>query len=99
VLGVLGQDRGGVPLVVDQYAVGALGADGAHEPLGVSVRRGQPRRAAPDRDVLGREYGVEVLGELSAAVADQVGERAGARPGRPGDRGFVASSTRRPGSR
>jgi hypothetical protein len=38
--GVLGQDSGGVAFVVDQDAVGALAADGAHEPLGITVRPG-----------------------------------------------------------
>ena len=36
--GVLGQDSGGVVFVVDQDTVGALAAEGAHEPLGVTVR-------------------------------------------------------------
>jgi hypothetical protein len=35
---VLGQDSGGVVFVVDQDTVGALAAEGAHEPLGVTVR-------------------------------------------------------------
>ena len=35
---VLGQDLGGVMLVVDQDTVSALGADRAHEPLGITVR-------------------------------------------------------------
>lgn len=38
---VFGQDSGGVVLVVDQDAVGALGADRAHEPLGVTSSRGE----------------------------------------------------------
>jgi hypothetical protein len=38
--GVLGQDSGGVAFVEDQDAVGALAADGTHEPLGITVRRG-----------------------------------------------------------
>jgi hypothetical protein len=37
-LGVFRQDPGGVAVVVDQDAVGALGADRAHEPLGITVR-------------------------------------------------------------
>lgn len=32
---ILGQDPGGVVFVVDQDAVGALAADGAHEPLDI----------------------------------------------------------------
>lgn len=49
---VLGQDPGGVVLMVDQDAVGALGPDRAHEPLGVTVRAGSVRRRLDDRDVL-----------------------------------------------
>jgi hypothetical protein len=40
VLRVLRQDLGGVMVVIDQDVVGALGADGADEPLGVTVRSG-----------------------------------------------------------
>ena len=35
---ILGQDPGGVVFVVDQDTVGALATDGAHEPLGITVR-------------------------------------------------------------
>ncbi len=54
--GVRGQDPGGVVLVVDQDAVGGLGADGAHEPLGITVRTGSARRGsvASTDDGLGR---------------------------------------------
>ena len=38
---VLGQDPGGVVFVVDQDAVGALAADGAHEPLGNNSSLGE----------------------------------------------------------
>jgi hypothetical protein len=38
--GVLGQDSGGVAFAVDQDVVGALAADGAYEPLGITVRPG-----------------------------------------------------------
>ena len=40
VVGILCQDGGGVLLVVDQHAVGALGVDSAYESLGVPVRGG-----------------------------------------------------------
>jgi hypothetical protein len=52
-----------VVLVVDQDAVGALGADRAHEPLGVTVRGGSVRRCLDDRDGVAAEDGVEARGE------------------------------------
>ena len=39
--GVLGQDPGGVVVVVDHDSVGALGADSAYEPFGITVRSGR----------------------------------------------------------
>jgi hypothetical protein len=36
---LVAEHRAGVALVVDQDAVGALGQDATHEPLGVCVRR------------------------------------------------------------
>ena len=95
VLDELGQDRSRVPLVVDQHPVGALSPNGAHEPLGVPVRRGKPRRAASDLDVLGGEHGVEALGELPAAVSDQMGEGVGALA-HVGQQ--IAGGLRRPGT-
>ena len=68
---VLGQDAGGVAFVVDQDAIGALAADGAHEPLGITVRSRGPRRRCGDRDVLAAEHGVEAGGELGVAVSDR----------------------------
>jgi hypothetical protein len=78
VLRALGQDDGRVPLVLDQHPVGALGADGPHEPFGnplAAASRGGPE---PDLNILGGEHGVEAVGVLPAAVSDQVGEGAGA---------------------
>jgi hypothetical protein len=34
----LGKDGAGMPLVVDQHPVGALGSDAADEPFGIAVR-------------------------------------------------------------
>ena len=56
---VLGQAPGGVAFVVDQDTVGALAADGAHEPLGITVLPGSSRRCLNDRDVRATEHGVE----------------------------------------
>ena len=75
---LLGQDPGGVVFVADQDAVGALAADGAHEPLGITVRPGSSRRCLGDRDVLAVEYGVEAGGELGVSVSDEETERADA---------------------
>lgn len=74
--GVLGQDPGGVAFVVDQDTVGALAADGTHEPLGITVRPGSSRRCLDDRDVLATEHGVEAGGELGVSVPDEKAERA-----------------------
>src|SRR5262249_5332695 len=74
--GVLGQDPGGVVFVGGQDVVGALGADGAHEPLGVTVRPWSSRRCLDDRDVLAAEHGVEAGGELGVSVADEEAGRA-----------------------
>lgn len=67
-LGILDQDPGGVVSVVDQDAVGALGTDGTHEPLGKTVRSRDPWRRLDDRDVLAAEHGVEARGELRVPV-------------------------------
>jgi hypothetical protein len=74
--GVLGQDPGGVAFGVDQDTVGALTADGAHEPLGITVRPRSSRRRLDDRDVLAPEHGVEAGGELGVSVPDEEAERA-----------------------
>jgi hypothetical protein len=65
-----------VVLVVDQDAVGALGADGAHESLGVTVRAWGQRRCRDDRDVLAAEPTVECPGELGIPVSDEEAELA-----------------------
>jgi hypothetical protein len=46
VLRVFGQHPGGVVLAVDQDVVGAFGANGADEPLGVTVRAGSSWRVS-----------------------------------------------------
>lgn len=76
VLRILGQDPDGVAFVVDQDTVGALAADGAHEPLGITVRSGSSRWCGDDRDVLAPEHGVEAGGELGVSVADKEAKRA-----------------------
>jgi hypothetical protein len=73
---VLRQDRGGVAFVVDQDAIGALAAHGAHEPLGITVRPGSARRRLDDRDALTTEHGVEAGGELGVSVPDKEAKRA-----------------------
>jgi hypothetical protein len=73
---VLGQDPGGVAFVVDQNAIGALAADGAHEPLGITVRPGSSWWCLDDRDVLATEHGVEAGGDLGVLVPDEEAERA-----------------------
>jgi hypothetical protein len=72
---VLGQDPGCVALVVDQDAVGALGTDGADEPLGITVRMWSAWRCLDDRDVLAAEHGVEARGERGVPVPDEEAER------------------------
>ena len=76
--GVLGEDVQGVLLVVDQHAVGALGADAADESLGVGVHLRRLRRGLEDLDVLAGEDGVEGLGVAAVAVTQEVPEAAGA---------------------
>ena len=75
-LGILDQDPGGVVSVVDQDAVGALGTDGTHEPLGKTVASRGAWRRLDDRGVLAAEHGVEARGELRVPVPDEEAERA-----------------------
>ena len=66
----------GVWFVVDQYPVGAFGADAADEPFCVAVR---PRGAGRGRDygdAFAGEDGIEGVGEFRVPVADQEKERA-----------------------
>src|SRR5262245_53454582 len=60
-----------VALVVDQHAVGALVADGAHEPLDIAVRLWRLRWDLHYLDVLVGEDGVELAGVLAIPVPDQ----------------------------
>jgi len=68
---IFGQDPGGVVLMIDQDTVGALGADGADEPLGIAVRSRGLRRCLDDRDVFAAEHSVECASELGIPVADE----------------------------
>jgi len=73
---VFGQGSGCVVLVVDQDTVGALGANGAHEPFGVTVRPRRPRWRFDDRDLLAVKYGIEAGRKLGIAVSEKEAERA-----------------------
>jgi hypothetical protein len=73
---VLVEDGAGVSFVVDQEPVGALGADAADESLGVAIRLRGLGRDLDHVESFGGEDGVEGVGELGVAVADQEAERA-----------------------
>src|SRR5690348_17124828 len=70
VLGVLGEDSPGVPLVVDQQSVSALDSHAAYEPLRVGVHLRHLRRALEDLDALGGEGRVEGWGVAAVAIAE-----------------------------
>ena len=53
-------------LVADKELVGAFGADGTHEPLGVTVRSWRARRRLDDCDVFTAEHFVERSRELGS---------------------------------
>jgi hypothetical protein len=72
---VLRQDPGCVMAVVDQDSIGALSADGAHEPFGITIGSWGSRRCLDDCDVLAGEYSVECRGELGVSVTDEEMER------------------------
>ena len=72
---VLGQGLGCVVVVVDQDSIGALGADGAHEPFGITIRSWSPRWRLDDRDVLAGEHPVECRRELGVSVTDKEAKR------------------------
>jgi hypothetical protein len=72
---VLGQGPGCVVVVVDQDSIGALSADGAHEPFGITVRSWCSRRRLDDCDVLAGEHPVECRRELGVSVTDEEAER------------------------
>ena len=69
--GELVQDRDCVPFVVDQYLVGALRSDTAHEPLGATVRSWRPRRNLHHVDALAGEHRVERPGVFRVPIADE----------------------------
>jgi hypothetical protein len=68
---VLRQDRGGVAFVVDQDAVGALTVDGAHEPLGITVRSGSSRRCGG----LPRVFRIDLIRVVRPPAADSGSRR------------------------
>ncbi len=69
VIDVVGHDSGEMPLAE------AFAAYGADPSFGVGVRDWSLYRGADDREVVGREYGVDCCGELVVPVADQPAER------------------------
>jgi hypothetical protein len=75
-VGELVEHGHGVAFVVDQHPVGALGSDGAHEPLRVTVRSRCPRRDLHRVDALGGEHHVERCRELRVPVANEKPELA-----------------------
>jgi hypothetical protein len=74
VVRVLRQAPGCVVVVVDQDSIGALSADGAHKPFGITIRSWSPRRRLDDCDVLAGEHPVECLRELGVSVTDEEAE-------------------------
>ncbi|WP_239377044.1 hypothetical protein [Frankia sp. Cj5] len=75
VIDVVGHDSGEMPLAEDEQVVEAFAAYGADPSFGVGVRDWSLYRGADDREVVGREYGVDCCGELVVPVADQPAER------------------------
>lgn len=71
---VVVEDLLGMAPIKYQEPVGAFFADRAHEPLGVRVAVGAPRRDLGHGDVLAGEDGVESCGEFRVPVTDLVGE-------------------------
>jgi hypothetical protein len=61
-----------------EHVVGDLAAGGEHEPFGVGVRAGAPRRDLAGGDAGAGQDGVEGGGELSGPVPDENAELAGA---------------------
>jgi hypothetical protein len=81
---VAGEDAEGaleVTLVHDQEPVETFGADGADETLGGCVRSWRSHWSLDDLDTFAGEDGVEVMGELAVAVADQESETILVAPG------------------
>ena len=73
---VLVKDGASVSFVVDQEPVGALRTDTADESLGIAIRLRNPGRDLDHVNSFGGEDGVEGVGELGVAVADQEADRA-----------------------
>ena len=73
---VVVEDGAGVAFVVDQQPVGALGADTADEPFGITVRLWCLGRDLDHLDAVGGEDGIEGGGELGVPVTDQEAKRA-----------------------
>jgi hypothetical protein len=69
--GVLGQDAVQVAFAEDQHPVGDLGPGGEHEPFGISVRARAAGRDLQSLDTGTGQGGLEGVGELPGAVADQ----------------------------
>jgi hypothetical protein len=65
------KNSSGVSFVVDQQAVGALGADAADEPFRIAVRLGCAGRDLDGGDAFGAEDGVESGNEFGVPVADK----------------------------
>ena len=64
------EDSKGMLLVVDQQPVGALFADAANEPFGVTVGVWGTGRDLGDVDAFGGEDGIEGGGERGVPVVD-----------------------------
>jgi hypothetical protein len=77
VLGVPGQDGAQVSFAGDEDAVGAFGARCSYPPLGECVGLGALRRGLDDGRVVAAEDGVECVGELRVAIADEEPETPG----------------------
>ena len=67
----LSQHGSGVAFVVNEHPVGALRANAAHEPFGVTVRPRRPRRCSHHVDAFGGEHRVERREVLGVPVPDQ----------------------------
>jgi hypothetical protein len=73
---VLGQDAAQMSFPEDQHPVGEFGTDGQYEAFGEAVRARTPGRDFDYFDTGILQYGIERVGELSGAVADQKPEPA-----------------------
>lgn len=73
---VLVQDGAGVPFVENQQPIGALVADTADEPFGITVRLWCLGRDLDHLDAVGGEDGIEGGGELGVPVTDEEAKRA-----------------------